>query len=44
MKLQEDCFKEQLRLAREMDLPVVIHSRGDMDIQEKTYRMIKEVI
>ncbi len=37
--LQRKWFKEQLKLAKELDLPVVIHSR---DATQETFDMIKE--
>ncbi|MCK9443360.1 MAG: TatD family hydrolase [Tissierellaceae bacterium] len=37
--LQRKWFKEQLKLAKEVDLPVVIHSR---DAQQETFDILKE--
>jgi TatD DNase family protein len=37
--IQEKCFREQLELAIELDLPVVIHDR---DADEDTLRIIKD--
>jgi len=38
-KKQEDVFRKQIQVARELGLPIVVHSR---DAEEETYRALKE--
>ncbi len=38
-KKQEDIFRKQIQIARELGLPIVVHSR---DAEEETYRILKE--
>ncbi|WP_130805540.1 TatD family hydrolase [Senegalia massiliensis] len=38
-ELQKKWFKEQIRLAKELDLPIIIHDR---DAHEDTYNILKE--
>jgi len=38
-KKQEDIFRKQIQIARELGIPIVVHSR---DAEEETYRILKE--
>jgi len=44
IKLQSDVFRAHVRLAKELNLPLIIHSRDDQDHKYSAYKIMLEIL